>query len=273
MGLFDLFKKKTKEPIDTPMVANQRQKKELTYADKERIMVNRVTIEDMRKITAIPYVWNTKIEKFIVPHGHPFAYINLIGPNIGIAKQELEKMNTLISAASKLSPSITKRISIPVDKIIFTPQKYHGYTRLMCTPYTFSGEPSQYPVSLSFMTDLSNDTMSTHGDLFYGQDGEIHKAEIFCWRKSGSHFYYFDTVDGNFVLEKFERDGDLVYKAPHILAREAMRIQEENDFIWLQNNFPEKCPKSVSSFRRMKTQNTKNYQLLKQMAAELGREI
>ena len=126
MGLFDLFKKKTKKPIDTPMVANQRQKKELTYADKERIMVNRVTIEDMRKITTIPYVWNTKIEKFIVPHGHPFAYINLIGPNIGIAKQELEKMNTLISASSKLSPAITKRISIPVDKIIFTPQKYHG---------------------------------------------------------------------------------------------------------------------------------------------------
>lgn len=42
---------------------------------------------------------------------------------------------------------------------------------------------------------------------------------------------------------------------------------------WLQENFPGKAPKNVTGFRRMRTQNTKNYQALKQLAAENGKEI
>lgn len=42
---------------------------------------------------------------------------------------------------------------------------------------------------------------------------------------------------------------------------------------WLQEHFPSKAPKNVTGYRRMKTQNTKNFQVLKQLAAELGREI
>lgn len=268
MGLFDFLKKKATQPIVSPSNIQK-----LTHADKERIMVSRITTEDMRRINAIPYIWNTDVKKFVAPQSHPFAYIDLIGPNIDIAKQELEKMNSIIASCATLSAAISKRISIPVNKIVFTPQKHYGHTRLMCTPYTVDGTPAQYPVSLSFMTDLSNDTISTHGDLFYGRDGTVQRAEVFCWRSNGSHFYYFSSVDGCLVLERFERDGVVVYKAPHILAKEAARAQEEIDFAWLQANLPDKCPKSISSFRRMKTQNTKNYQALKQLAAELGREV
>lgn len=245
----------------------------LSYSDKEQIIVSRISTEDMRRFDSIPYIWNTEVKKFFSPNGHPFAYIDLLGPNIDIAKQDLEKMNSYITSVSTLSQAITKRISIPINKIVFAPQKHCGYTRLICTPYTIDGAPSPYPVSLSFMTDLSNDTVSTHGDLFYGQDGTIRKAEVFCWRTNGSHFYYFASVDDCLVLERFERDGVVAYKAPHILAKEATRAQEEKDFVWLETNLPEKCPKSLSGFRRMKNQNTKNYQLLKQLAAELGREI
>lgn len=42
---------------------------------------------------------------------------------------------------------------------------------------------------------------------------------------------------------------------------------------WLQENFPNVAPKNVTGYRRMKTQNTKNYQKLKQLAAELGKII
>lgn len=42
---------------------------------------------------------------------------------------------------------------------------------------------------------------------------------------------------------------------------------------WLQENFPNVAPKNVTGYRRMKTQNTKNYQKLKQLAADLGKEI
>lgn len=267
MGLFDFFKRKT------PTAAAPKAEKKLSYADKERIMVERVTIDDMRQFTGIPYAWNTKVKKFIKPHGHPFAYIDLIGPNIAIAKQELDKMNEIIASCSKLSPVITKRLSIPVDKIVFTPQEHFGHTRLMCTPRTVDGTPSRYPASLSFMTDLSNSTTATHGELFYSQDGNIGKAEVFFDRKSGLHSFYFCTVDGVLVLETFENDSGAIYEAPHILARRAQLEQETHDFAWLQENLPNQCPKSISGFRRMKTQNTKNYQALKQAAAEMGREI
>lgn len=45
------------------------------------------------------------------------------------------------------------------------------------------------------------------------------------------------------------------------------------DYDWLKQHFPDKCPATRSGYRRMKTQNTKNYQALKQMAAKLGKEI
>lgn len=57
------------------------------------------------------------------------------------------------------------------------------------------------------------------------------------------------------------------------IEAEIRRGCERRDFQWLQLNFPDKCPKSVSSFRRMKTQNTKSYQALQSLAAEHGRKI
>jgi HEPN domain-containing protein len=57
------------------------------------------------------------------------------------------------------------------------------------------------------------------------------------------------------------------------IEAEIRRGCEQRDFQWIQANYPDKCPKSVSSFRRMKTQNTKNYQVLQSLAAEQGRII
>lgn len=57
------------------------------------------------------------------------------------------------------------------------------------------------------------------------------------------------------------------------IEAEIRRGEERREFQWLQENLPGQCPKSVSGFRRMKTQNTKNYQLLKQLAADQGRDI
>ena len=63
------------------------------------------------------------------------------------------------------------------------------------------------------------------------------------------------------------------YWEDHRAEFEAKLAKEEQDYSWIQANIPEKCPKSLSGFRRMKTQNTKNYQDLKQLAAEEGRDI
>lgn len=59
----------------------------------------------------------------------------------------------------------------------------------------------------------------------------------------------------------------------HVIEIEANRGQEIRDFSWIQENIPDKCPKSITGYRRMKTMNTKNYQLLKELAAQKGREI
>ena len=58
-----------------------------------------------------------------------------------------------------------------------------------------------------------------------------------------------------------------------MIEREYQKWQDKTTLDWLQQNFPEKSPKTVSSFRRMRTQNTKTYQSLKQLASEKGREI
>ena len=54
---------------------------------------------------------------------------------------------------------------------------------------------------------------------------------------------------------------------------EIRRGKEAKAFKWLQQNLPTICPKSLSGFRRMKTQNTKNYQKIVSEARKLGYEI
>lgn len=278
MGLFDFLKRKNNQKSSS---AKFKEQNNLSYIEKERITVKRVKLSDMQQFTELPYQWNRKIEKSIRPHGHPFAYMDLYGPNIHIAKAELQKINAIIFDSQNLSKSVPDGIYIPIDQIMLRPLEDQGHTRIICAPYTFEGNISKYPATLSFMTDLNSDIASTHGELCYGRSGDIEKATIYFWRKKKGYFFYFDTVGGNLVLSKVELSDTtygysppaIIYKGKHILETEARRAAEELDFAWLQKNLSAKCPKSLSGYRRMKTQNTKNYQILKQMAAELGREI
>lgn len=278
MGLFG-FQKKKQELTQEPVKIKKQDK--LSYADKELIMVQRVKLKDMQQFQSFRFQWNREIQKSIQPHGHPFAYMDLNSSNIEIAKSELRSMNSIISNTHDLAPAIPKNICIPVDEIVFKPSNLHGYTRLICNPFTSSGEISQYPVVLSFMTDLDSGIDTTHGELFYGKCGNVEKATIYFWRRRKGYFFYFDTVNNALVLSKVELSDaagvyappSVIYKGKHILEMEAKRKEEEKDYAWIKKNIPEKCPKSASGYRRMKAQNTKNYQILKQLAAELGREI
>lgn len=283
MGLFDFLKRhKRKEKVTTKRYTSAPRK--LSYAEKERILVERVTTKDMMQFQAIPYALNFPVHKFIAEHAHPFAYINLVGPNISVAKSALAQMNTQLEAAFRLSPLIPRGIKIPIKEVLFTPSSEQGYTRLICSPYAFDGEISEFPVSLIFMTALHLGTLhsekdSTHGELFYGKDGKISKANIYCWRNHEGYFFYYETINQSFVLSKVEStiltggSPSVIYKDKYWIELEARRKIEREKYKWLQDNLPEICPKSFSGYMRMKNANTKNYQKIAAEAKKLGRNI
>ncbi|MBE6917986.1 MAG: hypothetical protein E7470_08830 [Ruminococcaceae bacterium] len=275
MAIFD-FLKKIFAPKEIHSAPNASAKK-LSYAEKELIAVKRTTFQDIQQLSNLPFVWNSRLEKCIQPNSHPFAYMDIVGPNVAIAMSELEKMNVHISQAKLLCKKVPKSLQIPVDDIVFKRSSITGYSRLICSPISHLGEPTDAPITFSFMTDLDRrDT--THGNLYYGRDGGIQKADVYFWRKSNGYFFYYQTVANSLTLSKIESvtptgEKNVIYKGQHILELEASRVQEETDFAWIQQNLPDKCPKNIAGFRRMKNQNTKNYQLLQQLAAEKGREI
>lgn len=211
MGLFDFLKRKPRAPEKqtsaTSVWSRNNAGSSISYVDKERIMVERVTIEDMKKFATLPYMWNNKIQKFNIPGAHPFAYMELVGDNINVAKSELEKINILLADACQLSKLIPKQLSIPVNQIIFTRQENQGHTRLMCTPHTFTGKISKYPASLSFMTDISSNSNSSHGELLYLQNGSVGKANIYLWRRGCGYFLYYKTDNNALTLSKIDYFG------------------------------------------------------------------
>ena len=244
--------------------------KKLTYAEKELLAVQRTTQEDVYQLTGFPYLWNRPIEKFISPNGHPFVYMDIVGENLAVAKSEIARMNTRIEQDKKLSPALKKLSCIPIDEVVFQRNSEAGYSRLMLSPVTYNGKPSKYPVSLFFMSDPWNDNCS--GTIFYGQDGTIQKAEIFIGY--GSYSLHYETLDGDFTLSRVENIyRETIYKGKHLIERDHILAKTEADYTWLQSNLPENCPGSLTSYRRMRTQNTSSFRALKELAAEKGRAL
>lgn len=179
------------KPLSVENTGIENQSDKMTKAEKERIRVLRVSTADMVQFSQIPYHLDCKIHHVVSSGAMPYAYMDLDPANIAIARSDLEKINQKLIEACSLSPKIPKKIKIPIDDIVFKPQKNSGHTTLICTPHTFTGKISKYPLSLSFMTNLDVGSNSTHGELFYGEDGKIRKAEVFCWRSNKGYFFYF----------------------------------------------------------------------------------
>lgn len=203
MGIFDIFKQK----LDTNSRNNPAPQK-LSFVEKERILVERVTTADMMQFPMIPYQLNGPVHKFIKEGGHPFAYINLNDANQAVAKTSLAQINDYIVQAREYIPLLTNNIFIQINKIVFNEYSpYSGYTRLLCTPYTFTGKLSKFPLCLSFMTRLDSESYTAHGELYYGKDGNVLKADVNIWINPGRRnavgwFFTFKTIGRTFVLHK-----------------------------------------------------------------------
>lgn len=200
MFFANLFKRKGIKSIRANENISNLNTTELSKVEKETIMVQKVTSKDMEQFTMIPYQLNCPVKKFIRPGGHPFAYMDLNQANQIIAKDEIRRINEYINQAKDYVPRLPKRIDVCIEKIMFNPySKDYGYTRLICTPYTFSGKKSKYPLHLHFMTRIDIEDCDI-GKIYYGQDGKILKANISIWRNHTGWLFTFKTIGRTLVL-------------------------------------------------------------------------
>lgn len=186
-----------KKPKSPPKKRSVKKEK-IDWREKELITVQNMTTDDMKELN-MPFVCNTEVEKYIHEGNHPFAYMRILGENINIVKSEIETMNTLIKESIGKYPSIPQNLKIPANELVFHSPNY-GYTRIMCTPKTYEGNRSKYPYTLYFCTDLSKRANTTHGELTYGQDGNVQKATVVFWRNNKQYVLNFKIVDGNLVF-------------------------------------------------------------------------
>lgn len=216
MSLFNFLSSITTQFNGTTQLKSNRN---LSDIEKEFIMVNRITTLDMMQFTMMPYHLDCTIKKYTPLQSHPFAFIDLDCQNIAVAKADMEKINAHLRTAHSLCRKIPKCIEIPIKDIVYTPNENLEYTRLMCTPYTFTGKIAKYPLSLAFTTKLEYDADTTHGELFYGQNGIVQKANICCWIARKGYFFSFKTEKNNLVISKIELTdahglSSIAYKRP-----------------------------------------------------------
>lgn len=182
--------------------------KKLSANDKKRIMVQRVTEKDMLQFPNIPYQLNCPIHKHLTKNSHPFAYMDLNKFNQEIAKRELKRLDEYIIRARSYLPLLTNEYHIDVNKVmLYNYSKDYGYTRLICTPHTFTGKISKYPLSLFFMSRGDIRTYSVSGELFYCSDGSWGNATINIWKAPANYsrpgtgwMFTFKMLDRRFTL-------------------------------------------------------------------------
>lgn len=266
--------------------------KDIPYLEKERILVEYITIADILQFSDLPYDFSCTMHKETRERFHPFAYFDINLKNQVIAKEHLNQLNAKIASYRHLIPSLSSDFYIDTEEIVFQPyETEYGsprYSQLICEPYTTDGTVSLCPLSLSFTTRQDVYEYETHGTVSFNQHGKIQKAEINIWRnptlaqgKGIGWFFTFRTFDSG--LELYEAKTNLkrdiygqalaVYKHPSIIEWERQRAQDLENYQWIQSHLPTMCPKSISGFRRMKTMNTKNYQKLVAEAAKLGKSL
>lgn len=258
----------------------------LSYDQKEVIMVQRVTTEDMLKFHGIPYKLNFPIRKHLAKNSHPFAYMDLDPYNQEIAKKELERLDKYIVQARNYIPLLTSEYHIDVKKVmLYNYSKDYGYTRLMCTPHTFTGKTSKYPLSLYFMSRGDIRTYSVNGELFYNVDGSWGKAIVNVGKAPANYSrpgtgwtFDFSTFNGEFVLSTAKTTlrpdqygmATIVYRCNQIIKEEKERALNRAIFEWFQKNLPDDCPKTIGGFSRMRNANSKNYQAIVKKAEAAG---
>lgn len=57
------------------------------------------------------------------------------------------------------------------------------------------------------------------------------------------------------------------------IAAAIVSKRDRDNYAWIQSHIPDHCPKSYSAYKRMKNQNTKNFQVLSSLCSKLEKDI
>lgn len=175
----------------------------MTTAEKERAIVEMTKDSHMQMLTGFPFIWNQKIKKNLEPRTHAYCYMNISGGNINAVKNEIDFINKIIKNDSKTHPKL-RNLQIPFEDLVFNESKLQGHTYFICWPITITGKISKYPLTLFFTTKLHAGSNTTHGELIYGQNGKIEKANIYFWRNGKNCFVYYKVDNDVLTISRIE---------------------------------------------------------------------
>lgn len=202
---------------NVPNAGRQNNAPKLSFIEKEHLLLKSLSISDMRQFPMLPFHMNGPIRK--VFHGHGLAYIDLDPINKAEAVGHLEEINRMIATGPQLPGLLPSNLRIPISSLIYEPLGYTTeYTRLLCHPYAVprnipAGKSiddvkriAQLPISLYFSTDQypESENNTTHGKLFYGQDGLLACGDVCFWRENIGYFYEFATVGRTFIIKRIK---------------------------------------------------------------------
>lgn len=241
-----------------------------SWHNKEKRFILNYKKSELLALPQTTFSFRGKLNKHIFENGHPYADIFLENDDRLAALNVLAYLNHVINNTNL--PKSFRRDNIPLNNIVFATPGFQEATRIIITPTSHNGYECPYNL---FFKCKEMSSSSLHGSVFFDSTGKPHQADIFFWIGKIGRFYYFDTHEGIFELSKITYpDGECIqhylYKCEYLVCLEQRRNQEESDFLWLAEHLPDKCPKSITGYRRMKTMHSKNFMSLKQQAAELG---
>ena len=190
----------SKQKVSAPK-ANSAPK--MTTSEKERAIVEMTKDSHMQMLTDFPFTWNQKIKKNLEPRTHAYCYMNISGDNINSVKKEIDFINKIIKNDSRTHTKLRK-LQIPFESLVFKESNEQGHTKFICWPITITGKISKYPLTLFFTTKLHAESNTTHGELIYGQNGKIEKANIYFWRNGKNCFVYYKVDNDVLTLSRIE---------------------------------------------------------------------
>ena len=232
-----------------------------------------------------------------------YTLIGMLARNELIQEAEEEKayadqeliLQTKIENAALMQRSIGYALEEKTDLIIAGVQAHASPEMAIYQGrvYSISGKSSKFPALPRSILETGTLNNGEYFPVYPFLDG-IHKGDlaytlecnpIKCVRYAQnivtfSNRPFLDDRPEEYIMESASINEQLEAKRmpneryrANIIQIEAERGKNRRNYKWIQENIPEKAPKSYSGYMRMKNGKTKNFLILQEIAAQKGKSI